>query len=421
MVKKIQTFISTCTACMAHNPVLKPTRAPLQPLPCGSCPFETMNADFAGPLTLCSCGEGHRHILGLTCSLTRFTVCYPVKDQSAETWTNCIANFVLTYSCPQQIRLDQGAGFISTVSESLSNKFGIVLSFSPSHSPKSNSLAETIWRITIRKMAPYINTKNHSDWCQILPSVISCLNSTPREILGGEDPYFLVYGTQKRFSYQGIETPVRWETLDICDFALQVQYRLLSAWSVVKSIVEWQRKKHQDYYNRKSRLPVVFSIGDKVWCCNYPSLKKGGQKSLCQKFLPKYLPFRVREVKGSMILLSDLNDPGKIRMCHVDQLRPIIEPEAPCLLPYPDSQVAPLQSGKGSKWRGKPEPLGPKWRTQVYRREEEEKAAAPLPPPHAPPSQPQRGTPPLLPDTVAPSSMPTPRYSLRPRKQSIFE
>ena len=108
----VKEFVRSCAGCQraARN---NNARAPLQPLPCVSEPFEKVAFDLVGPLPRTS--SGYKYILTMICLFTKYPEAIPLKRVDNESVLEAMIEFFSRHCLPKTILTDQGSVFMSTV------------------------------------------------------------------------------------------------------------------------------------------------------------------------------------------------------------------------------------------------------------------------------------------------------------------
>ena len=111
MYAHIQNLVKSCMSCLekrAHKPG---KLAELQRLPIPDKPFHTVHLDASGPYpqTL----QGNKYILAFVCAFSKWQEAYAVKDITADTTAEVLAEFICRHGCPSVLISDRGKNFLS--------------------------------------------------------------------------------------------------------------------------------------------------------------------------------------------------------------------------------------------------------------------------------------------------------------------
>ena len=187
--KKIKHLVERCYACSLQNSSTRKNVLGFYPTP--EYPFQFIHLDLMENLPA---NKRYEHILLIVCPLTKFILCYPLKDKTSNMVIFHIIHNIYQFANIQYILSDNGPCFSSkeflTVITALNIK---KIRLSALH-PQSNGLAEahikkvkTILKKTCTTMLEY-------QWLEALPLLIKQFNTTknpitnlsPLEIIHGE-------------------------------------------------------------------------------------------------------------------------------------------------------------------------------------------------------------------------------------------
>ena len=109
----VKWFVRSCGGCQraARN---TNARAPLQPLPCVSKPFEKVAFDLV-PRT----SSGNRYILTMMCLFTKYPEAITLKRVDNETVLDAMIEIFARHGLPKTILTDQGSVFMSKLTSQL--------------------------------------------------------------------------------------------------------------------------------------------------------------------------------------------------------------------------------------------------------------------------------------------------------------
>ena len=128
---------------------MKAPRAPLQPIPVITEPYEKMAFDLVGPVPRSR--DGFKYVLSGICLASRYPEAIPLKDVRAETVAEGMLEIFSTTGVPRQILTDQGSQFVGQLVKQLCVKLNVdKLQTTPYH-PQSNGCLER-WHGTLVSM-----------------------------------------------------------------------------------------------------------------------------------------------------------------------------------------------------------------------------------------------------------------------------
>ena len=191
MVEDIDKFVSECNLCAINKRPHHAIRAPLQPIPVGAEPWETVGMDIVGPLPRTA--NGNQHILVVCDYLSKFPVAIALKNQTASTVAKAfVNNVVCQYGCPKHIITDRGTNFTSKVMQELFEYLGIKQKLTTSYHPMCNGLTER-FNGTLIQMIRTCSENSQNKWDSVLPRVLLAYRSAPHSSTK-VSPYKMLYG-----------------------------------------------------------------------------------------------------------------------------------------------------------------------------------------------------------------------------------
>ena len=140
---EVKNFVRTCAGCQraARN---DNSRAPLQPLPCVSEPFEKVAFDLVDPLPKTS--GGHRYLLTMMCLYTKYPEAIPLRRVDQETVLEAMLEVFSRHGLPKTILTDQGSVFMSKLTTKLWETLGVHRVRTSPYHPQSDGALER-WRM----------------------------------------------------------------------------------------------------------------------------------------------------------------------------------------------------------------------------------------------------------------------------------
>ena len=120
--KDVKAFVKMCAGCqrVARN---TNARAPLQPLPCVSEPFEKVAFDLVGPLPRTA--SGNKYILTMMCLFTKYPEAIPLRRVDNQTVLEAMIEIFSRHGLPKTILTDQGSVFMSKLTGQLWELLGV--------------------------------------------------------------------------------------------------------------------------------------------------------------------------------------------------------------------------------------------------------------------------------------------------------
>ena len=209
-----------------------------------------------------------------------------------------------------------------------------------------NGIIESRWKPLINCIASFIDN-DHRNFSHIATLCTHSYNSAPCRALDWETPYFCIFGRDKVLAVD--EFDERNERY-LCDredaetWLLHIQQLEIQVWEYLRGSVEKARKAAYEYHLARSRMPPSFQIGD---LCLLKFQPQQPPKGLTRKLMMRHIVCRIRLIQGSVVVVSDLQNPRRLRLVSLDHIKPCLFPPLPCLVNAPDHPSAPVISNDG--------------------------------------------------------------------------
>lgn len=275
-------YIASCEVCQQSKRPSHPIKAPLHPMPIEDA-FGRWHMDFAGPLPPTS--EGHKYILVLVDSLTKWTEAFSLPNQSAKTVADVLYSQIFTrYGPPVSLITDRGQNFMSTLVSEICKRFGVKRIFTSSYHPQTNSQVERFWPVLWQSLRSYC--LNQKDWDQYIPSILYAYRGTPAAGSTQHTPYFLLFGRELSMPLERALVPPATGKMDADTYIRLLLPRLEMAQTVAQQNIKAAQKEYKHYYDRNLR-PAVFHPGTYVWLFN-PQVPQGQSPKLHREFEGPY-------------------------------------------------------------------------------------------------------------------------------------
>ena len=184
----VKNFVRSCAGCQraARN---NNARAPLQPLPCVSEPFEKVAFDLVGPLPrTCS---GNRYLLTMMCLYTKYPEAIPLKRVDNESVLDAMLEIFARHGLPKTILTDQGSVFMSKLTSQLWKTLGVHRVRTSPYHPQSDGALER-WNACLKGMLKR-SEANLKYWDRHLKYLLFAYRDTPHCVTGFA-PFTLLFG-----------------------------------------------------------------------------------------------------------------------------------------------------------------------------------------------------------------------------------
>lgn len=136
-----------------------------------TCQLKTrLHMDILGPLT--PSAKGHRYILLVVDSFSKFPEAFPLKTQESKEIADVLFSEIFTrYGAPRVIVSDRGQNFLSKLVTAVCEIFQVTRHFNSSYHPQTNSTCERMNSTIAQCLRTYINPEQ-TNWHKLLPGVM---------------------------------------------------------------------------------------------------------------------------------------------------------------------------------------------------------------------------------------------------------
>ncbi|XP_049447271.1 uncharacterized protein LOC125897860 [Epinephelus fuscoguttatus] len=186
-------FCRSCPQCQKTS-IRGLTKAPLQPLPIISTPFECLGMDIVGPVEKSK--TGNRFMLVITDYGTRYPEVFPLKSIKAKTVAFSLVQFFSRVGFPHEILTDQATNFMSTLLKQVYQLLGIKSVRTTPYHPQTDGLTER-FNQTLKQMLRKFVNETGSDWDHWLPYLLFAYWEVPQASTGFS-PFELLCGHEVR-------------------------------------------------------------------------------------------------------------------------------------------------------------------------------------------------------------------------------
>uniref|UniRef100_A0A3B3HAG4 Gypsy retrotransposon integrase-like protein 1 n=3 Tax=Oryzias latipes TaxID=8090 RepID=A0A3B3HAG4_ORYLA len=261
--KDVAVFCKTCPQCQLTSTRV-PSKAPLQPLPVISTPFERIGMDIVGPLERSK--SGNRYMLVITDYATKYPEVFPLKTIKAREVAYCLVQFFSRVGLPLEILTDRGTNFLSTLLSQVYQLLGIKSLRTTAYHPQTDGLTER-FNQTIKQMLRKFVNESGTDWDKWLPYLLFAYREVPQASTGFS-PFELLYGHEVRGPLSLLKD--MWEgdrphseTVNVVSFVVQMRERLEKMSELAQAHMAEAQKQQKVWYDRSARQRS-FSPGQKV-------------------------------------------------------------------------------------------------------------------------------------------------------------
>ena len=258
--KSVAEACRSCPVCQkaARKPSAK---APLQPLPVISEPFERVAIDIVGPLPRTK--SGFKYLLTMVDYGTRYPEAVPLRSTDSASVATALMGIFTRLGVPKEVLTDQGSNFLSSLMEELYRMLGTRhLKTSPYH-PQTNGAVER-FHGTLKHMLRKTTTDKR-DWDTVLPSVLFAFREVPCASTGFS-PFDLMFGRHVRGPLDILQAAWSSDQAHLTTAATWVQemrQRLDDMRTVAWENQHKEQANMQKRYN-KGATPRTLEVGDQV-------------------------------------------------------------------------------------------------------------------------------------------------------------
>lgn len=262
MEKEISEYVKRCPTCQIHkkNRIRAMEEAIITDTP--TEPIEKIAMDIYGLLQETS--EGHRFILSIQDTLTKFLTLIPLKNHTSESIIDSLFDqYIYIFSSPKHILTDQGADFVSELIQSFENFFQIHHVKTTAFHPESNGSLERAHSVVGDLIRTSVND-NNVEWHKVLKIIATAYNTAVHEGTGFS-PFQLMFGRKANLPSALATTP----SLKYTELVKLWKNRHEKYLEKAKQIIEKRKEKHKEIFDsRIVKLKKVFNIGDTVLLLN---------------------------------------------------------------------------------------------------------------------------------------------------------
>ena len=316
----VRNWIRKCGKCGARKRPVHTPKAPLSDIRVGA-PLDRLDTDILGPLP--TSDSGNKYILLVQDQFTKWTECYAIPDQTAETVAHKIVfEFIARFGTPLTIHSDQGRNYESQLFQQLCSLLEVnKVHCTPFH-PQANGGVEVFNKTLLNMISMYVD-KNQGDWDKYLPLLTSAYRSCEHATTG-YSPNMMFLG---RETYQPIEVLFGEPYIgyaqeikgEICDYVIELRERMTNIYDLVRNHVQQKCHRQRKEIDTSSGF-YKYAAGDLVYVRD-STRNKGlspwmGPGIIIRKFSD--LVFEIR-----------VNQKGKAKTLHHDRLKPYASDDIP--------------------------------------------------------------------------------------------
>ncbi len=337
MYKQVKRYVASCHSCIQRRGYDRNQKAPLQPVPTTSYPFQKCSIDAVGPFLTSK--HGNKFLLVITDYFTRYPEAYPVKDIQSSTVASVLIDFISRHGLMDTLYSDRGSNFISQAMMEVCEKMGIKKRHTVSYNPQANGVVERLNKTLVDSLS-HLVTESQEDWCEQVPLALLAFRTAYHRTIQNS-PAFLVYGRDLVMPYDLIFSSKFRTYSDTRSYAQNLVINLQNTFELVKKNLV-QAAKNQVNSQHSGNFTKFIQEGDTVYL-HVPAIKPNLTKKLCKLNRGPYRVIKkVSPVLFEICLIKNPNDRQKV---HVNRLIKVIErePFPVCHSPPPETLLSPDQ------------------------------------------------------------------------------
>lgn len=261
IIKEAEAYVKSCDPCQKIGKAGEQKKAPLKLVPIITAIFTHINCDIVGPLPPSE--NQNKYMLTAMCLASRYPEAIPIPDSRSETVIDALMIVFSRMGFPKVIQTDLGACFMSNLTSTFLEKFGIKITHSSVHHPQTNCIER--WHRSVKRLLKVICLESGESWERSLPYALLALRTVTHESTGFS-PAELVHGRNLRTP----ETLLfeKWteqeeEQNPVTEYVFELINRLQRCQELAGEQMEEKRDKRKIWYDRNA-VNRKFNPGDKV-------------------------------------------------------------------------------------------------------------------------------------------------------------
>lgn len=296
MREKVKNYVRNCLKCISFNVPSGKGEGYLHSIPKNDKPFDTVHADFYGPLEATKLKN--KFVLAIIDGFTKFVRLFATKTTSAKETINCFKLYFKQLSRPHRVITDRGSNFTSNEFKSFLKENCIQHVLVATATPRANGQVERVNRTLTPMLAKLVDKERKIYWDNILEDVEFSFNNTCSKTTK-VTPSMLLYGVnQKR--------EVKDNIIEFLNQNVELDFDSLNLEQVRKIASEniESQKYNEEYYNKSRKESTKYEKGDIVVVKNVDTTP-----GVNKKLIPKYRgPYMVIEsLSNDRYLIRDID------------------------------------------------------------------------------------------------------------------
>jgi len=199
--------------------------------------------------------RGHKYIMTLQDSLSKFPVAVPLRTKSqAEVTRKYWESWITCFGPPKILITDQGPEFTSSLFEELNKMVGVEHNVTAAYNPRTNELTERFNQTLINCLRAHAEA-HIEDWDLWLPYVLMCYRGRIHSVTKFSR-FELMFGRKmnKFENYSNMEETN--EKMSIRNRQFEIKQLVEKMYPVVEEVVEKQQEKQAKIQNNRDTVVI---------------------------------------------------------------------------------------------------------------------------------------------------------------------
>jgi len=309
--RQVRRYVDNCEHCRRINGILRGKVASAK-YPVPDAPWILTSIDITGPFKITT--RNRQYILVAADFLTRFIVAVAIPDKRAITIVDALRTHLYSpFACPKVLISDNAQEFVGEVMTKACEAYGIKKIETAAYHPASNGLVERSNGKIVKALRQYVNMDDNHEWDELLPEVVSMINTTYNVSIG-DNPHFALFGVDKRHPISWEDDGVNEPVYNVDDYLAVANRKIKYVHSNIKHILNESINKYLEECNQKARVRS-FEVGARCYLRYNP---KVGESS---KLAPKFEgPFKVKEKLNERNYILEKIEGTGARRAHIDNM-----------------------------------------------------------------------------------------------------
>lgn len=319
MYSDVEFWCKSCVDCATKKTPKNRPKAPLNPLPAVSGPFDRVAVDVLGPFP--PTYNSNKYILVFSDYLTRWPEVVAVNSADAQTTAKAfVEEIVCRHSAPRVLLSDNGKNFRSKLMQEICKLMNTKKTFTTAYHPETDGLVERFNGTLTTMLSMYVSG-HQRDWDTYLPYVMFAYRTSIHESTQ-ETPFFLMHGREPVLPIEAVMCPPTLQYTSSDDYKSEMMTKLQEAFNLVKDNLQSAAQKQKLSYDAKTEQKL-YNVTDKVWIFT-PSKKPGLSPKLTHNW---HGPFEItKKLSDVTFVAKSCDDKNTIQTVHINRLKPFTDP-----------------------------------------------------------------------------------------------